>query len=191
MVQMKFAIALLQLFAFLLLSSCHNGNISSIPDKAAIAETVPAASGPDAVFSYTLAGTKISGGPTDVIQATNIAFIQKAGQTKNMQFFLNDVYDNNSSTFAHSLRFALPPTKGTFQLTVGQDNGHVELFVSKGSDGNYVVYGNEAFTVTISDISSTRVSGTFSGKVKSVSAPADELTIADGKFDIPMRNADK
>lgn len=188
---MKFAIALLPLFAFLFLSSCHNRNMSPIPDKAAIAGTATATSGPDAVFSYSLAGTKISGGPTDVILATNIAFIQKAGQTKNMQFFLNDVSDKNSSTFAHSLRFTLPTTKGTFQLTVGQDNAHVELFLNKGADDSYVLYGNEAFTVTVSDISSTRVSGTFSGKVKSVSAPVDELTIADGKFDIPLRNADK
>jgi hypothetical protein len=61
----------------------------------------------------------------------------------------------------------------------------------KGSEGNYVVYGNEAFTVTVSDISSTRVSGSFSGKVKSASAPADELTVADGKFDVPLGNASK
>jgi hypothetical protein len=191
MPQMKFAIALLPLFAFLFLSSCHNRNTNSIPDKAAIAGTAPATSGSDAVFSYTIAGTKISGGPTDVILANNIAVIQKSGQTKNMQFFLNDVSDKNSSTFTHSLRFTLPPTKGTFQLTASKDNGFVELFVPKGADESYVVYENEAFTVTVGDISSTRVSGTFSGKVKSVSAPVVELTLADGKFDIPLRNADK
>jgi hypothetical protein len=62
----------------------------------------------------------------------------------------------------------------------------VELFVSKGTDGAYFVYGNEAFTVTVLEITSNRVSGTFSGKVKLASAPADDLEIADGKFDIPL-----
>jgi hypothetical protein len=117
---------------------------------------------------------------------SNIAYIEKNGATTNMQFFLNDVYDDNTSNVAHSLRFSIPARPGTTQLAPGQDNGHVELFVSKGTDGAYVVYGNEAFTVTVIDITSTRVSGTFSGKVKLASAPADDLSIADGKFDIPL-----
>jgi hypothetical protein len=79
-------------------------------------------------------------GTTDVIQVSNIAYIQKSGPTTNMQFFLNDVYDDNTSTFAHSLRFAIPAKTGTTQL----------------------------------------------GKVKLASAPADDLSIADGKFDIPL-----
>jgi hypothetical protein len=158
---------------------------------AAIGASGSATSGTDAVFSYTVQGKKVSGGHTDVIQISNIAYIQKSGATTNLQFFLNDVYDDNTSTFAHSLRFSIPAKTGTTQLADGQDNGHVELFVAKGSEGNYVVYGNEAFTVTVSDISSTRVSGSFSGKVKSASAPADELTITDGKFDVPLGNASK
>jgi len=183
---MKFAIAFAPLLAFALMNSCSNGSAGSHPGVAAIGGSGSATSGTDAVFSYTLQGKKISGGPTDVIQVSNIAYIQKSGPTTNMQFFLNDVYDDNTSTFTHSLRFTIPAKTGTTQLAPGQDNGHVELFVSKGTDGGYVVYGNEAFTVTVIDITSTRVSGTFSGKVKSASAPADDLAIADGKFDIPL-----
>ena len=183
---MKFAIAFATLLAFALMNSCSNGSAGSHPGVAAVGGSGSATSGTDAVFSYTLQGKKISGGPTDVIQVSNIAYIQKSGTTTNMQFFLNDVYDDNSSTFAHSLRFSIPAKTGTTQLAPGQDNGHLELFVSKGTDGAYIVYGNEAFTVTVIDISSTRVSGTFSGKVKLSSAPADDLSIADGKFDIPL-----
>jgi hypothetical protein len=183
---MKFAITFAAVFAFALMNSCSNGNAGSHPGVAAIGGSGSATSGTDAVFSYTLEGKKISGGPTDVVQVSNIAYIQKSGPTTNIQFFLNDVYDDNTSTFAHSLRFAIPAKTGSTQLAPGQDNGHVELFVSKGTDGAYAVYGNEAFTVTIIDISSTRVSGTFSGKVKLATAPADDLSITDGKFDIPL-----
>ena len=183
---MKFAIAFAPLLAFALMNSCSNDSAGSHPGAAAIDGSGSATSGTDAVFSYTLQGKKISGGPVDVILVSNIAYIQKSGPTTNMQFFLNDVYDDNTSTVAHSLRFSIPAKTGTTQLAPGDDNGHVELFVSKGTDGAYAVYGNEAFTVTVIDITSTRVTGTFSGKVKLASAPADELSISDGKFDVPL-----
>jgi hypothetical protein len=183
---MKFAITFAPLLAFALLNSCSNSSAGSHPGAVAIGGSGSATSGTDAVFSYTLQGKKISGGPADALQTSNIAYIQKSGQTTNMQFFLNDVYDDNTSTFAHSLRFTIPAKTGTTQLAPDQDNGHVELFVSKGTDGAYAVYGNEAFTVTVTDITSTRVSGTFSGKVKLATAPADDLSITDGKFDIPL-----
>ncbi len=188
---MKFAIAFAPVLAFVLMNSCSNGSAGSHPGAAAIGGSGSAVSGTGAVFSYTLQGKKISGGPSDVIQVSNIAYIQSSGTTTNMQFFLNDVYDDNTSTYAHSLRFTIPAKTGATQLAPGQDNGHVELFVSKGTDGAYDVYGNEAFTVTVMDITSTRVSGTFSGKLKLASGPADDLAIADGKFDIPLGKTPK
>jgi hypothetical protein len=188
---MKFTVAFAPLLAFVLMNSCSNGPAGSNPGAAAFGGSGSAKSGTDAVFSYTLQGKKISGGPTDVIQVSNIAYIQNSGSTTNMQFFLNDVYDDNSSAYAHSLRFSIPAKTGTTQLAPGQDNGHVELFLSKGTDGAYDVYGNAAFTVTVIDITSTRVSGTFSGKVKLTSAQADDLSIADGTFDIPLGKTPK
>jgi hypothetical protein len=188
---MKFAIAFAPVIAFALLTSCSNGSASSAPGVAAVGGSGSSASGSDAVFSYTLQGKKISGGPADVIQVSNIAYIQKSGPTTNMQFFLNDVYDDNSSTFAHSLRFSIPAKTGTTQLAPGQDNGHVELFVSKGTEGAYFIYGNEDFTVTVTGITSTRASGTFSGKMKLASGSGEDLSIADGKFDIPLGKTPK
>ena len=183
---MKFTKVFAPLLAFALMNSCSNGSAGSNPGVATIGGSGSAASGTDAVFSYTLQGKKISGGKTDVTLVSNIAYIQSSGPTSNMQFFLNDAYDDNTSNVAHSLRFTIPAKTGTTQLAPGQDNGHVELFVSKGTEGAYFVYGNEGFTVTVTDITSTRVSGTFSGKMKLASAPADDLAIADGKFDIPL-----
>src|SRR5450631_2744928 len=105
---MKFAITFAPLIAFALMNSCSNGNAGSHPGAAAIDGSGSATSGTDDVFSYTLQGKKISGGATNVTLVSNIAYIQKSGQTTNLQFFLNDVYDENTSTVAHSLRFSIP-----------------------------------------------------------------------------------
>jgi hypothetical protein len=188
---MKFEITFASLLALAFLNSCGHGHAGSPAEGATLGGSGSATSGTDAIFSYTLQGKKISGGPTDVILVSNIAYIQNSGPTTNMQFFLNDVYDANTSTVAHSLRFAIPAKTGTTQLTPSHDNGHVELFVSKGTDGAYDVYGNEVFTVTVTDITTARVSGTFSGKVKLATASADDLSIDDGKFDIPLGKTPK
>ncbi len=53
------------------------------------------------------------------------------------------------------------------------------------------MYANEEFSVTVANISATRVSGTFSGKLKileSTGKGKDEFTVTNGKFDIPIRN---
>jgi hypothetical protein len=147
-----------------------------------VGDPAPAA---DAVFSYNLQGTKISGGEVDAVKINNIARVSGSAEVKKVQFFLSDGLDEDAGTYAHSLRFAVPNKAGTYALNTEHDNGHVELFVAaKGSD-NYTVYINDVFDVTISSISTTRVSGTFSGKLKAVSG-AGEMTITDGKFDIPV-----
>ncbi len=89
------------------------------------------------------------------------------------------------------MRFAIPDKTGTVTLTPDEENWNVQLFLGNDKDDKYVVYANEAFNVTVTNISSTRVSGTFSGKVKlveSTGAGKAELTVTDGKFDIPVRN---
>jgi len=146
-IKMKLTIAFAAIFVFAFLNSCNSGNAASSPNAVAVHGSGSHTAGTDAVFSYTLQGKKISGGPVDVVQVSNIAYIQNNGQTKNLQFFLNDGTESNSSNFAHSLRF------------------------------------------TVIDISSTRVSGTFSGKMKS--SAGDEQTIADGKFDVPVGKTGK
>jgi len=139
----------------------------------------------DAVYSYTLQGTKVSGGVVDAVKINNIARVGGGAGAKKVQWFLSDGLDEEAGTYAHSLRFALPDKAGSYPLDAEHDNGHVELFIAaKGSD-NYTVYSNDAFTVTISAISATRVSGTFSGKLKAVTG-SGEMTITDGKFDIPV-----
>ena len=51
-----------------------------------------------------------------------------------------------------------------------------------------ILYANEGFSVTVTNISATRVSGTFSGKLKLFEgAGKAEDTITNGKFDIPIQ----
>jgi hypothetical protein len=140
----------------------------------------------EATYSYHLEGSTVSGGKVDEVQVNNAAFVTGNGGEKKLQFFLSDGYSDKSETFAHSLRFAIPDKIGSVDIKDGDDNWSIQLFLSSGGDGKYTLYGNEAFVVTVNSISATRISGTFSGKVKDVSSPR-EMAITDGKFDIPIR----
>ncbi|MEO8861733.1 MAG: hypothetical protein ABI358_09935 [Ginsengibacter sp.] len=186
------------LSASLLFSACNANNNTANAGKDSAAVSVSNASAAntssstaDAVFSYNLDGTKISGGEADAMAMSNVAAVTKSnGNPDKLSFFLNDAYKANTETVAHSLRFEIPDKTGTVALTAGGDGGFVELFLATDEEGKYVVYGNESFTVTVTNVSSTRVSGTFSGKVKIApgqSQGKDEYTITDGKFDIPIK----
>jgi hypothetical protein len=145
----------------------------------------------DAIFSYSLDGTKISGGDVDATTVSNIAYVTQSGNGSKISFFLNDAYKDNTETVSHSLRFAIPGKTGTVALIANEDNFNVQLFLATGEDGKYTMYANEEFSVTVTSISATRVSGTFSGKVKMLkeqtTTDKNEFTITDGKFDIPLR----
>lgn len=158
-------------------TSCTNSNANTSTGKA--------------VFSYNLDGTKISGGEVDALMMNNAAFVTKTDNGPKISFFLNDAYKDKTETFSHSLRFAIPGKTGTITLTEGQDNFSIQLFLSTGEEGKYVLYANEGFTITVTSISATQVSGTFSGKVKLVEGTGSgkaEFAITDGKFDIPVRS---
>jgi hypothetical protein len=140
-----------------------------------------------ATYSYNLNGTKVSGGEVDATQTNNIAWVSQSDKRKKVQFFLSDGYSEKASTFAHSLRFAIPAKTGSVEMRPDDDNWSVQLFVGAGQDGQYAMYGNDVFTITVTGISSTRVTGTFSGKVKPFTGTDAALNITDGKFDLPLR----
>ena len=144
------------------------------------------ASSENAIYSYSLNGKTVSGGEVDAVGINNIAMLTPASQPKTVTFFLSDGYSEKSEIFAHSLRFALPAKTGSVAFKADDDRGSVQLFLA-GSDGKYAIYANDAFTVTITSISATRVSGTFSGKVKPAIGNGAIVTISDGKFDLPVR----
>jgi hypothetical protein len=177
----------------LLLFACNSNKNNTNVGKEITAGNTPAttsSSSGDLVFSYNLDGTKISGGDVDALMMSNVAAVTQSDNGNKLSFFLNDAYKDNTETFSHSLRFAIPGKTGTAVLTADEDNFSVQLFLASGEEGKYVMYANEGFSVTVTNISATRVSGTFSGKLKlfkGTGAGKDEFTITDGKFDIPVR----
>ena len=190
---MKYQLIFITLCSIAFCSAC-NSKKSGEPgnkDNAAVANAPSSSSTGDAVFSYNLDGTKISGGKVDDTQTNNTIWITKNENSDKFSFFLGDKLQDNTSTYAHSLRFAVPGKIGTVALIANDDNKSVEMFVGDGKDDKYQVYLNEDFTVTINNISSTRVSGTFSGKLKvpeGQTSANPEISVTDGKFDIPVRN---
>jgi hypothetical protein len=190
---MKYLLFATSIFLIASFASCNSNKADASNNKSnPVAQNASSSSSPgDAVFSYNLDGTKISGSESDALMMSNVAAVTKSdGNPDKLSFFLNDAYKENTETVAHSLRFEIPDKTGTVALTAGGDGGFVELFLATSEEGKYVVYGNEPFTVTVTNISSTRVSGTFSGKVKIApgqSQGKDEFTITDGKFDIPVK----
>ena len=191
---MKYLFFVTSFFIIVSCTSCGNNNAAKENNTSNIttssnASTTSSSQG-DAIFSYNLDGTKISGGDVDAIKVSNVAYVTQSGEGNNISFFLNDAYKDNTETVSHSLRFAIPGKTGTVALTADEDTFNVQLFLASGEDGKYVTYANEGFSVTVTNISATRVSGTFSGKLKLIEntgAGKDEFTITDGKFDIPVR----
>ena len=187
---MKYLLFTTSIFLIASLGSCNSNKADAANNKSEpAAQNAPSSSSPgDAVFSYNLDGTRISGGEADAMAMSNVAAVTKSnGNPDKLSFFLNDAYKDNTETVAHSLRFEIPDKTGAVAVTPVGHNGFVELFLATDEEGKYVMYGNESFTVTVNNVSSTRVSGTFSGKVKIGSGQGkDEYTITDGKFDIPL-----
>lgn len=176
------------------LSACSGNSAANAARQTVSPAANETASKGEAVFSYSLDGTKISGGPTDGLLSSfnNQAHVTQNDYGKSVAFFLNDAStDNDDVTYPHSIRFVVKAITGTQQVIADEDHWSVQLFVSSG--GSYIVYGGEAFTITITNISASRVSGTFSGKFKIATPGAgkEELTVTDGKFDIPLISHDK
>lgn len=191
---MKHLISLVMLFAVTLCISCGgNSAVSSTAGNTSASSNVVASfSSGDAHFSYNLDGTKISGGSSEDMPASfnNQAHVSQNDYGKSVAFFLNDASaDNDGVMYPHSIRFVVKATTGMQQVTADEDHWSVQLFISSGD--SYIVYSGEAFTISVTNISASRVSGTFSGKFKIATPGAgkEELTVTDGKFDIPIGTA--
>ncbi len=196
---MKHIIFVTTLFIIATCTSCNNNNatVAGNKENAATGNTPSSASTGNAVFSYSLDGTKVSGGEVDELQIDNVAEIYQPPSdpgNKELRFSLNDGEEKNTDIVAHSLLFTIPYKTGTLDLTPDQQtNWFINLFLPGGQVvGSRLVYGQESFHITITNISSVRISGTFSGTMKKSeadkSSAKSELTITDGKFDIPIRN---
>jgi hypothetical protein len=157
-------------FGALLFVSCSgaSGNASGSTDGGASAA--------GASFSCKLDGIAFSSNKnTDNL---NAAFHLKGGE-KHIFFMLCDP-DNP----VQKLNFEIPGQTGSTTLTITPKYAYGGY-----TDPNWISYNDDGLTVTISSITDTRVSGTFSGQYAAPSGSTNvkqEIQVTDGKFDIPF-----
>lgn len=147
----------------------------------------------DANFSVIIDGTAVSGNVIDEMQLTNTAFTYAASENspKRLLFFLNS---NKKGDDFYSFRFSFPDKEGVYKFTKETDEDcHCYLLLDNNlkSSDNFSRYDEDSVTVTIDRITSTKVSGTFSGILKlsddTRSKPYKKnAIISGGKFDIPF-----
>ena len=182
------------LVASYLLVACSGRSSASASREAASDDpTTPGSSPGDASFSVIIDGTTVSGNVIDEMQLTNTAFIYPASENspKRLLFFLNS---NKKGDDFYSFRFSFPDKEGVYKFTKQTDGDcHCSLLLDNNlkSSDNFSRYDADSVTVTIDKITSTKVSGTFSGILKlsddTRSKPYKKnVIISGGKFDIPF-----
>ena len=183
------------LFSACLLLACSGNSSSSksndpTPGNAAISGS--SGSG-DASFSATIDGTPVSGSEIDEMQTQNTAFIYPP-QNNKPQTVLFLLYSTKKGDDYYSFRFSLPDKEGVYHATKGtyeESHSSVRLDFNLKSADNYARYNEDSVTVTIDKITSSRISGTFSGALTlsddTRSKPyKSQVIVTDGKFDIPF-----
>ena len=170
---------LLLLPAFGLVSCAGSSQGNKTTDSTSFISSDNNTSAGDASFSCMLDGREFSGKGTD--QNINAAF-HLTGDDKGQIFFrLSDM--NN---IGDKLMFQVPGKVGSTTFTVSPTYNYEGYATADFS--NYI---DDPITVTITYVSSSKVSGTFSGKYSlqkgngnGKSKPTVEVT--NGKFDIPF-----
>ena len=199
MKEIKFSLAII--FSACLLFSCTGNNNKDVNHGGSSASAPSTnAENNGGSFSVLINGTKVSGGATDEMQVTNRAFIYPAGsipQSKAESVYFNLMPDKLDENY-YSLRFIYPDKTGTYNKTKNSNDCDCSLLINYFS-GNYTgilaTYIQDSITTTISAISASRVTGTFSGKFISSLGDgfgknqAPVIMVTDGKFDIPFSKA--
>ncbi len=180
------AICMTGSFLFFSCNGNSNANINkqSADDKASTSNT---SSNGDASFSANLDGVKISGGKIDDMQLQNTAFIYPTADNngKKLLFYL---YSDKTGNDSYSFMFAIPDKTGSFTKNLHDEQPFdITLDFLGGDLSRYLA---EAVTVNITSVTATRITGTFSGKLAlspdTPNGTKKEVTITDGKFDIPF-----
>ena len=138
-----------------------------------------------ATFSALIDGEPVSGGAIDGMQQQNAAHTIPAGDNKPayLIFYLFDSKVPDDPNFKHSFRLYVPKQLGS------ASDGHLTLNIILDAD-HVARYSTSTPSITISNLSATRVSGTFSGKMTvspdTPNVPKQQVNVTEGKFDIPM-----
>ena len=171
----------------LLLFSCNSNKQSNNNSKTNDASASSASAAGKSSFSANIDGEAISGGEIDNLQLQNTAFIYPTADSsgKKLLFFLDS---DKKGDMAYSFRFSVPDKTGTF---IKKDRDDQPFDISLHFlGGDLSGYGAEDVTVNIISVTSSKVTGTFSGKfllgIDSPNGTKKEVTVTDGKFDVPF-----
>lgn len=180
------------LFTLLLFTACSG---TSGPSGAS-GDATPASGSPgNATWSASIDGQVVNGTGIDGLQQRNAAYQIVTGSTndKALLFYLFDTKDGtDNAKFTHSMRFCIPNKEGAKHIDRSSpDHNLFGITVNLVPEDNGIVrYNSNNIDVTITAITASHVTGTFSGKfdlsADTPNAPKKEITVTDGKFDIPM-----
>jgi hypothetical protein len=175
--------------SILMLASCSDKTTASKADAGATNGGVTASSGVAALgkatFSAVVDGERVSGGVIDEMQQQNAAYTVPSNGSRPayLLFYLFDTQAPNDPHFSHSFRVYLPKQVGT------ATDADLTLNVILDADHS-ARYNSSTPSITITSLTATRVSGTFSAKMKaspdSSNASKQEVEVTEGRFDIPM-----
>lgn len=185
----------LVLLSLSLFFACNSKNRSSANTDAASSDKTVSDAAPigNASWSATIDGVEVTGKGTDELQLRNTAFIYPAQGDKD-KYILFDLNSDKKGDDFYGFRFYSPDKEGQFTVQDAKKAGYrysVRLDFNLRSTDNFAIYSGDALPLVIDKISSTEISGTFSGQLKlsdlSRSKPyKQEISVANGKFDIPF-----
>ena len=171
-----------------LLFSCNGNKPSNTNSTTTTDASAPASSAAGkSSFSANIDGEAISGGKIDDMQLENTAFIYPTADSsgKKLLFFL---HSDKKGDMAYSFRFSIPDKTGSFTKKDRDDQPFDITLHLLG--GDLSGYGAEDVTVNIISVNDKNVTGTFSGKfllgVDTPNGTKKEVTITDGKFEVPF-----
>ena len=179
-----------------LLFACsgNNNNKTSSPlDKKTDPPSTVTSSAGNASWSCIIDGQAVSGGQVKRYQGpegyqSNEAHTGDVDEGKELLIYLSDTKSTNSQG-VHELRFSVPYKTGISSFGPDENGWGIEVDINVNKD-HTARYISDSFTVNISNLSATRVSGTFSGKFSlngNINDPDKKaIEVTDGKFDIPM-----
>ncbi len=137
-------------------------------------------------FTCVVDGVAVNGSAIDEMQLQNTAFIypDDAGGKRLLFFLVPSNYSAKTKTgFIFKMR--CPDLTGTY-VKAGMDDRknkcHITLSFSGGVRPSYL---EDSVTLTITSITSSRLTGTFSERLTDASLRT-HIMVADGKFDIPF-----
>jgi hypothetical protein len=195
-------IVLGSLFAAVIVSCTGKKSGEAAASAAADDAPAPSADSPsaasalgDASWSATIDGAPVTGAGVDELQQNNAAYVLPVSGDgpKHLVFHLFSTKNGADESANFGLRFTLPPKAGTF-IKKGQTEHSCDCDLALNENiakgGNFARYWADSVVITVTAMTATRVTGTFSGSFVVSSdtprAPQKRATIANGKFDIPM-----